>query len=186
MALLLRGRINNILLAGRGAWKAPSSSLSMVPTSSSTALRAGATLVKNPSYSLVVKRTIVDSYNERILRSHLQQGSRLPAWLSRFLAEKPTFPRYTGRWWWEKIVMCVVFAITGSTTAFFVRPFIEKILHLEGSLWNGPWSYRVAYVVTITPIYSILLVVIGTLFGRHAFFKKFAKRMWTRMIPKHT
>ena len=74
----------------------------------------------------------MDGYNQRVLRSQVSGKSILPGWLSRFLAEIPTYPRYTGRWWWEKFVMCVVFAITGSTTAFFVRPFIEKILHLDG------------------------------------------------------
>jgi len=150
-------------------------------------LRTGTStvLTKKPLQASFPKRNFMDYNSNRVLFSQTRgKGRTMPGWLVAFLADKPVHPRYSSRWWWEKLVVCVVFAVTGSTTAYFVRPFVEKVLHLQGSLWEGPWAYRVAYVVTITPIYSLLLVIVGTLFGRHAFFKRFAKRMWTRMIPR--
>lgn len=37
----------------------------------------------------------------------------------------------------------------------------------------GPWSYRIASLVLMTPMYSALLVIVGTVFGRHAYFRHF-------------
>eukprot|EP00026_Physarum_polycephalum_P017327 Phypoly_transcript_18521.p1 GENE.Phypoly_transcript_18521~~Phypoly_transcript_18521.p1 ORF type:complete len:199 (+),score=3.19 Phypoly_transcript_18521:70-597(+) len=162
-----------------GALNVSKSSFVRSPLLSRTVLTA-----KKPLQISIPKRRFMDYNGARILRQANKQPAQLPGWLVRFLAEKPVYPRYSSRWWWEKFVMCVVFAITGSTTAYFVRPFVEKVLNLKGSLWEGPWAYRAAYVVTITPIYSVLLVIVGTIFGRHAFFKRFAQRMWTRMMPR--
>ena len=49
-----------------------------------------------------------------------------------------------------------------------------------GSFKDGPWSYRIVSLIVMMPVYSALLVSFGTLAGKHAFFKKFAIRMWTR------
>uniref|UniRef100_A0A6B2LSS5 DUF6787 domain-containing protein n=1 Tax=Arcella intermedia TaxID=1963864 RepID=A0A6B2LSS5_9EUKA len=48
---------------------------------------------------------------------------------------------------------------------------------------DGPWSYRLGYVTTITPVYSVLLVFFGTVFGRHLFFRRMSVRIWSRFIP---
>lgn len=48
---------------------------------------------------------------------------------------------------------------------------------------DGPWSYRIASVVLVTPIYSCILVAVGTAFGQQAFFLKMAQRIWSRFIP---
>jgi hypothetical protein len=55
---------------------------------------------------------------------------------------------------------------------------------VKGSLIGGPWSYRVASIIVLTPIYSVMLILVGTAFRRGPHFFKFAKRMWTRMIPR--
>ena len=39
------------------------------------------------------------------------------------------------RWWTDKFVICGIFAITGSSTMFFVRPLLSDVLHLEGSFF---------------------------------------------------
>mmetsp|Transcript_17510 Transcript_17510/g.30631 ORF Transcript_17510/g.30631 Transcript_17510/m.30631 type:complete len:155 (+) Transcript_17510:104-568(+) len=103
------------------------------------------------------------------------------AW-KRFTAPRPEYKRYTKDWWVDKSIVMVVFACTGSSTAYIVRPFISNYLQLEGSFKEGPWSYRIVSLVAMMPIYSVLLVSFGTVFGRHAYFKKFAKNMWTRMF----
>lgn len=64
----------------------------------------------------------------------------------------------------------------------------ESHLHLSLSSLNaasvGPWSYRICSLVIMTPIYATLLVMVGTVFGRHAYFRHFSVKMWSRFgIP---
>ena len=87
-------------------------------------------------------------------------------------------------WWWDKFVVCVVFAIAGSSVLFLVRPFIKNVLKLEGSLIEGPNSFRVLYVLLVTPVYSCVLMTTAILFGRRAFFQKVVLRMWGRVLPR--
>ena len=61
---------------------------------------------------------------------------------------------------------------------------MSDILGLQGGFIEGPNSYRIASLVIMTPLYSTLLVCVGTLFGRHAYFRHFAVKMFTRFgIP---
>jgi hypothetical protein len=61
---------------------------------------------------------------------------------------------------------------------------VTEILGLKGSLKDGPWSYRICSIVIMTPLYATLLVVVGTIFGRHFYFRHFAVKMFSRFgIP---
>lgn len=61
---------------------------------------------------------------------------------------------------------------------------MTDILGLKGSLKDGPWSYRICSIVIMTPLYATLLVVVGTIFGRHFYFRHFAVKMFSRFgIP---
>ena len=104
--------------------------------------------------------------------------------LQRFLAPKPMPPRNTPAWYREMTLLCTVFAITGSSTMFLVRPAMSNVLGLEGSMKEGPWSYRICSLVIMTPLYATLLVCVGTVFGRHAYFRHFSVKMFSRFgIP---
>mmetsp|Transcript_15459 Transcript_15459/g.29169 ORF Transcript_15459/g.29169 Transcript_15459/m.29169 type:complete len:212 (-) Transcript_15459:179-814(-) len=104
--------------------------------------------------------------------------------LQRWLAHKEIPPRGTLKWYGEMILICTVFAITGTSTMVIVRPAVSNVLGLEGSLKDGPWSYRICSLVIMTPLYSAMLVVVGTVFGRHAYFRHFAVKMFSRFgIP---
>ena len=70
----------------------------------------------------------------------------------------------------EAAVAFVVFGITGSTSVAVVRPTLKKTTGIEGSLKDGPWSYRIASILAVSPIYATMLVTFGTLAGRHRFF----------------
>ena len=78
----------------------------------------------------------------------------------------------------------VVFSITGTISMLFSRFLLGDILQLEGNVWSGPWSYRIAYLLLITPLYSVTLVAVGTLLGKHAYFKDKVFRMWSRLLPR--
>jgi hypothetical protein len=93
-------------------------------------------------------------------------------------------PRKTFAWYKEMVLICTVFAITGTSTMMLVRPAVKNVLGLEGSFKDGPWAYRISTIVIMSPLYSILLVVVGTVFGRHAYFRFFSVKMLSRFgIP---
>eukprot|EP00536_Pseudo-nitzschia_multiseries_P017640 jgi/Psemu1/225974/e_gw1.1700.11.1 len=101
-----------------------------------------------------------------------------------FLAPKPMPDRWTSAWYREMVLLCTVFAITGSSTMVLVRPAVSKGLGLKGSFKDGPWSFRICSLVVMTPIYATLLLCVGTVFGRHAYFRHFSVKMWSRFgIP---
>lgn len=81
--------------------------------------------------------------------------------LQRWLAHKEIPPRGTLKWYGEMVLICTVFAITGTSTMVIVRPAVSNVLGLEGSLKDGPWSYRICSLVIMTPLYSAMLVVVG-------------------------
>lgn len=79
----------------------------------------------------------------------------------------------------QMIVIFIVFAITGSSITLIRRPIFELLgVSSETSLWiSVP-----LYLAVIFPAYSILLLLIGTLFGQFRFFWEFEKKMWGRMF----
>ena len=79
-------------------------------------------------------------------------------------------------------VVLLVFAITGSLAAILSRLLLNSLFGMDGSLWSGPWTYRLAYLALIPPSYSVMLLGIGTLFGKHAYFKKRVLRIWGRPL----
>lgn len=85
----------------------------------------------------------------------------------------------------EGIIACVIFGITGSASALLVRPTVEKVLGIKGSLIEGPNSYRIASILCISPVYAIMLGVIGTAAGRHSFFAKMSMKIMGRFLPKN-
>eukprot|EP01096_Ripella_sp_DP13-Kostka_P011350 TRINITY_DN4565_c0_g2_i9.p1 TRINITY_DN4565_c0_g2~~TRINITY_DN4565_c0_g2_i9.p1 ORF type:complete len:194 (-),score=45.45 TRINITY_DN4565_c0_g2_i9:92-673(-) len=87
-----------------------------------------------------------------------------------------------GRWWWDRIIICTVFAIAGSSTSQ-LKPLLTY-MGLEGSMIEGPWSYRIGYVLVLTPAYSVILLTLGALSGRLPFFKTTLLRIWGRFLPK--
>ena len=75
---------------------------------------------------------------------------------------------------WQLTIIFVVFAITGSASAYLSRPFCEWLGIAKEDL--GHW-YTPIRLLLIFPIYQVLLVVIGFLFGQFKFFWAFEKKM---------
>jgi hypothetical protein len=134
------------------------------------------------------------------------EGGGSSQMLARFLGPKEMPPRWTFAWYREMALVCTVFGITGSSTMVLVscilwlgieisisflssfcrkvRPAVSEGLGLKGSMKEGPWSYRICSLVVMTPIYAALLVLVGTVFGRHQYFRHFSVKMWSRFgIP---
>ncbi len=81
------------------------------------------------------------------------------------------------------LIVMIVFGITGFSALVFSRLLFNVILGMEGSLWSGPWTYRVLYLSVIPPFYSAMLVVVGTIFGKREYFAYRVVRMWSRLVP---
>ncbi len=77
------------------------------------------------------------------------------------------------------IIIFVIFGITGSVSAMLAEPLT---LWLGLTPKNTPlllyWPFR---ILVIFPIYQVILVLCGTLFGEFQFFWNFEKKMLSRM-----
>ncbi len=73
---------------------------------------------------------------------------------------------------WEFAVIFTVFAVTGTTTAFSKRWFFE----LVGIDKEPLWLYILCYLGYMIIAYQIILLTLGTLAGKPAFFWGFVKR----------
>ena len=72
----------------------------------------------------------------------------------------------------------IVFAITGSASAWLSKPFCFWLGITKDDL--GFWFTPVRLLL-IFPIYQVLLVFIGFLFGQFQFFRAFEKKMLRSM-----
>ena len=76
-------------------------------------------------------------------------------------------------------IILVVFSITGSVAVFIAKPLLN-LVGLEKELIS-PWAFWPIRIFIIFPIYQILIVVIGALFGQFQFFWNFEKKMLVRL-----
>ncbi|WP_445382268.1 DUF6787 family protein [Robiginitalea sp. IMCC43444] len=85
---------------------------------------------------------------------------------------------------WQLIVILFVFAITGSSSVYVAKPFLQWIGLTSGAFddnWWGPWIYWSLRILLIFPFYQVLLVLFGWLFGQFRFFWNFEKQMLVRL-----
>ena len=75
---------------------------------------------------------------------------------------------------WQMFVVFLVFAITGSTAAKFAGPITESLGITKDLGWYIYWPSR---ILIIFPIYQLLLVFFGWLYGEWQFFWPFEKKM---------
>lgn len=77
----------------------------------------------------------------------------------------------------QVIIILVVFACTGFTVLFIKKPLL---LFLAGEQGKTTLA-SVLYYILILPIYNVLLLGYGVLFGQFRFFWEFEKRFFRRM-----
>ena len=77
------------------------------------------------------------------------------------------------------VLILVVFACTGFTVMFLKRPVVEWVAGTEG---EQPLLFSLLYYVLILPIYNILLLLYGALFGQFRFSWDFEKRFFKRLF----
>ncbi|PIB38087.1 DUF6787 family protein [Maribacter sp. 4G9] len=84
----------------------------------------------------------------------------------------------------QLMIIFIVFAITGSSSVYVAKPFLELIGLQKENFQETWWSalvYWTLRIFLIFPFYQVLLVVYGWLFGQFKFFWAFEKKMLKRM-----
>ena len=84
----------------------------------------------------------------------------------------------------EVVVILLVFALTGSSSVKIARPLLEAIgftrsIFPEDGIYS--FLYWTTRILIIFPIYQLLLVLFGWLFGQFRFFWNFEKKMLGRL-----
>ena len=77
---------------------------------------------------------------------------------------------------WQVIIVLLVFACTGFTVMFLKKPILQLLETDDTS------SASIAYYLLILPLYNLILLAYGFVFGQFQFFWEFEKRFISRLI----
>lgn len=77
----------------------------------------------------------------------------------------------------QVIIVLIVFACTGFTVLFIKRPLLTFLAGEQGDTVLA----SVLYYILILPLYNVILLGYGFLFGQFSFFWAFEKRMFKRL-----
>ncbi|MEQ8362562.1 MAG: hypothetical protein RH948_06795 [Cyclobacteriaceae bacterium] len=78
----------------------------------------------------------------------------------------------------QVVIILIVFACTGFTVLFIKEP----VLHFFGGKGEMPMWASVLYYILILPVYNVLLLFYGVIFGQFRFFWSFEKRFFHRVF----
>jgi hypothetical protein len=80
---------------------------------------------------------------------------------------------------WQVLVILLVFACTGFTI-LFLKKTIYWVLGFDSQ--TPTWQRVVAWIVLILPLYNVLLLAYGFVFGQFRFFWLFVNRLFGRLF----
>jgi hypothetical protein len=80
---------------------------------------------------------------------------------------------------WQLTIIFVVFAITGSSSVMVSKPILDFFGIARDSM--PYFIYIILKIVIVLPVYQVLLVGFGFLFGEFKFFWEFEKKMLKAM-----
>jgi len=81
---------------------------------------------------------------------------------------------------WQVLVVLFIFACTGFTVMFLKNP----LLGLIDPSYKESTTFTVLYYILILPVYNLILLFYGLIFGQFKFFWKFEKKFVKRMIGR--
>jgi Na+-driven multidrug efflux pump len=82
---------------------------------------------------------------------------------------------------WQVIIILIVFACTGFTILFLKKPVLHFLLPDQGDDTER-LTASILYYILIIPIYNVVLLGYGFVFGQFKFFWEFEKRMFSRIF----
>ena len=78
------------------------------------------------------------------------------------------------------IVILIVFAFTGTTVMLLKKPVVAFFAG-DG---EQPLLFSILYYLLILPIYNMILLIYGFIFGQFSFFWEFEKRFFRRITGR--
>ena len=75
----------------------------------------------------------------------------------------------------QLVIILIVFSVTGSIAVWIAKPLLDLVGLDKTTL--SPWVFWPIRISIIFPIYQVLIVIIGALFGQFQFFWAFEKKM---------
>ena len=79
----------------------------------------------------------------------------------------------------QLVIIFIVFGITGTLSVEVGDPILD-LIGLKKEVMN-PWIFIPLKLLLIFPVYQILILIIGTIFGQFKFFWEFEKKMLSKM-----
>lgn len=80
----------------------------------------------------------------------------------------------------QLILILIVFACTGFTVLFIKKPLFDFLgINQQKGIFK-----TIVYLIAILPLYQILLLFYGFVFGQFKFFWEFEKKMIRRLLGK--
>ena len=79
---------------------------------------------------------------------------------------------------WKVVMIIIVFALTGTTVLVLKKPILEVIDPTP----ENKWIYNLIYYILILPVYNVILLIYGFLFGQFNFFWEFEKKFFRRIF----
>ena len=84
----------------------------------------------------------------------------------------------------QLLIILSVFSITGGLSLKFTTPVLDFIglssFNSSDVLWEN-LLYFILRLIVLFPVYQLLLIVVGSLFFQHQFFKEFVKNTLCKM-----
>ncbi len=81
---------------------------------------------------------------------------------------------------WQVIVILIVFACTGYTIVFIGKPILNYFYEGE----SVPVWAKIVYYILIFPVYNLVLLFYGFVFGQFKFFWAHEKKLLNRFSSK--
>lgn len=81
---------------------------------------------------------------------------------------------------WQVLVVLFIFACTGFTVMFLKNP----LLGLIDPSFKESTIFTMLYYILILPVYNLILLFYGLIFGKFKFFWEFEKRFVKRMTGR--
>ena len=98
---------------------------------------------------------------------------------------KGYFQRLKDKWGlnsvYQVVVILFVFALTGTTVMLLKKP----ILNYFSNSSEDNIIFSVIYYILILPLYNIILLFYGAIFGKFSFFWEFEKRFIKRIFKSN-
>ena len=79
----------------------------------------------------------------------------------------------------QLVIILIVFSVTGSVAVWVAKPVLDLVGLDKEAL--SPWVFWPIRIFIIFPIYQVLIVLIGAIFGQFKFFWAFEKKMLVRL-----